>query len=89
MLFIHRWKIGIWSVQDFCTSVSRRLVDITMSCAIVAPWAAIVNGFISALVQMGLNLVTFKFKHVDPFQATQSNVGCGAWGLIFAGLFAN
>ena len=57
-----------------------------MGCSVVEPWAAIVCGFFSAWVLIGLNILALKLKFDDPLEAAQLHGGCGAWGLIVAGL---
>lgn len=83
--------------QGHWTSVGRTAVTITLAgstagivagCAVVEPWAAIVCGFIAAWVLIGLNIVALKLQYDDPLEAAQLHGGCGAWGLIFTGLFA-
>ena len=37
---------------------------------------------------IGLNILALKLKYDDPLEAAQLHGGCGAWGLIFTGLFA-
>lgn len=61
---------------------------ITSGCAVVEPWAAIVCGFVASWVLIGFNLVAKKLKYDDPLEAAQLHGGCGAWGVIFTGLFA-
>lgn len=36
-----------------------------------------------------MNILTLKLQVDDPLEAVQLYGGCGAWGLIFTGLFAN
>jgi Amt family ammonium transporter len=55
---------------------------------VVDPWAAIICGFVSAWVLIGLNAVAARFKFDDPLEAAQLHGGCGAWGVIFTALFA-
>jgi Amt family ammonium transporter len=47
-----------------------------------------VCGFFAAWVLIGLNILALKLQFDDPLEATQLHGGCGAWGLIFTGLFA-
>ncbi|XP_065876921.1 ammonium transporter 1 member 3-like [Euphorbia lathyris] len=87
-LFSRRLLIGHWDPLDVCNGMLGGFVAITSGCAVVEPWAAIVCGFGSAWVLIGLNIVALKLKFDDPLEATQLHGGCGAWGLIFTGLFA-
>ncbi|KAK3193315.1 hypothetical protein Dsin_024625 [Dipteronia sinensis] len=58
---------------------------ITEGCSVVDPWAAIVCGVVAAWELIGLEE---KLKYDDPPEAAQLHKGCGAWGIIFTGLFA-
>ncbi|WCJ29218.1 ammonium transporter 1 1 [Euphorbia peplus] len=87
-LFGRRLLIGHWDPLDVCNGMLGGFVAITSGCAVVEPWAAIVCGFGSAWVLIGLNIIALKLKFDDPLEATQLHGGCGAWGLIFTGLFA-
>ncbi|KAF5446736.1 hypothetical protein F2P56_032339 [Juglans regia] len=87
-LFGRRLLIGHWDALDVCNGVLGGFVAITSGCSVVEPWAAIVCGFFAAWVLIGLNILALKLKFDDPLEATQLHGGCGAWGLIFTGLFA-
>lgn len=62
---------------------------ITSGCSVVEPWAAIVAGVVGALVLIGWNKVAVLIEYDDPLEAAQLHAGCGSWGVIFTGLFAN
>ncbi|CAE6171030.1 unnamed protein product [Arabidopsis arenosa] len=66
----------------------RGFAAITSGCSVVEPWAALVCGFVAAWVLMGFNRLAEKFHFDDPLEAAQLHGGCGAWGIIFTGLFA-
>ncbi|KAJ0637483.1 putative villin/Gelsolin, ammonium transporter AmtB-like domain, ammonium/urea transporter [Helianthus annuus] len=66
----------------------RGFVAITSGCSVVEPSAAIVCGFFTACVLIGLNIIDIKLQYYNPLEAAQLHGGCGAWGLIFTGLFA-
>ncbi|XP_055826084.1 ammonium transporter 1 member 3 [Solanum dulcamara] len=87
-LFGRRLLVGHWDAMDVCNGVLGGFVAITSGCSVVEPWAAIVCGFFAAWVLIGLNILALKFKFDDPLEAAQLHGGCGAWGLIFTGLFA-
>uniref|UniRef100_A0A7N0UMP7 Ammonium transporter n=1 Tax=Kalanchoe fedtschenkoi TaxID=63787 RepID=A0A7N0UMP7_KALFE len=87
-LFGRRLLVGHWDAMDVCNGVLGGFVAITAGCSVVEPWAAIVCGFFAAWVLIGLNILALKLQFDDPLEATQLHGGCGAWGLIFAGLFA-
>lgn len=87
-LFSRRLLVGHWDALDVCNGVLGGFVAITSGCSVVEPWAAILCGFVAAWVLIGLNIVALKLRFDDPLEATQLHGGCGAWGLIFTGLFA-
>ncbi|XP_076883824.1 ammonium transporter 1 member 2-like [Bidens hawaiensis] len=87
-LFSRRLLVGHWNVTDVCNGLLGGLAAITSGCAVVEPWAAIVCGFIAAWVLIGFNKLAEKCKYDDPLEAAQLHGGCGAWGLLFTGMFA-
>ncbi|KAI4306617.1 hypothetical protein L6164_029878 [Bauhinia variegata] len=87
-LFGRRLLVGHWDALDACNGLLGGFVAITSGCAVVEPWAAIVCGFVSAFVLIGLNILALKLHYDDPLEAAQLHGGCGTWGLIFTGLFA-
>lgn len=87
-LFGKRLMAGHWNVTDVCNGLLGGFAAITSGCAVVEPWAAIVCGFVAAWVLMGCNKVAEKLKYDDPLEAAQLHGGCGAWGVLFTGLFA-
>ncbi|KNA24160.1 hypothetical protein SOVF_018590 [Spinacia oleracea] len=87
-LFGRRLLIGHWDAMDVCNGVLGGFVAITSGCSVVEPWAAIICGFVAAWVLIGLNMLALKLHFDDPLEAAQLHGGCGAWGLIFTGLFA-
>ncbi|MCO5576106.1 hypothetical protein L7F22_029913 [Adiantum nelumboides] len=88
-LFGKRILGGHWNVLDVCNGLLGGFAAITAGCAVVDPWASIICGFVSAWVLIGLNILADKLHFDDPLEAAQLHGGCGAWGLIFVGLFAN
>ncbi|KAL8201972.1 hypothetical protein R6Q57_011119 [Mikania cordata] len=87
-LFSRRLLVGHWNVTDVCNGLLGGLAAITSGCSVVEPWAAIVCGFIAAWVLIGFNKLAEKMKYDDPLEAAQLHGGCGAWGLLFTGMFA-
>ncbi|XP_071737929.1 ammonium transporter 1 member 3 [Rutidosis leptorrhynchoides] len=87
-LFGRRLLVGHWDALDVCNGVLGGFVAITSGCSVVDPWAAIVCGFFAACVLISLNIIATKLQYDDPLEAAQLHGGCGAWGLIFTGLFA-
>ncbi|KAH6838106.1 ammonium transporter 1 [Perilla frutescens var. hirtella] len=88
-LFGKRLLVGHWNVIDVCNGLLGGFAAITSGCAVVEPWAAIVCGFVAAWVLIGFNKLAEKMKYDDPLEAAQLHGGCGAWGVLFTGLFAN
>ncbi|KAJ0959616.1 putative ammonium transporter AmtB-like domain, ammonium/urea transporter [Helianthus annuus] len=87
-LFSKRLLVGHWNVTDVCNGLLGGFAAITSGCAVVEPWAAIVCGFVASWVLIGCNKLAEKLKFDDPLEAAQLHGGCGAWGLLFTGLFA-
>ncbi|KAK1306026.1 Ammonium transporter 1 member 3 [Acorus calamus] len=87
-LFRRRALVGHWDALDVCNGLLGGFVGITSGCSVVEPWAVIVCGFVSAWVLIGLNSLALRLRFDDPLEAAQLHEGCGAWGLIFTGLFA-
>ncbi|KAK8565238.1 hypothetical protein V6N13_020366 [Hibiscus sabdariffa] len=87
-LFGKRLLTGHWNVTDVCNGLLGGFAAITGGCSVVDPWAAIICGFVASWVLIGFNKVAEKLKYDDPLEAAQLHGGCGAWGIIFTGLFA-
>ena len=87
-LFSKRLLVGHWNVLDVCNGLLGGFAAITSGCSVVEPWAAIICGFVASWVLIGCNKLAEKLKYDDPLEAAQLHGGCGAWGLIFTGLFA-
>ncbi|KAK7290421.1 hypothetical protein RIF29_04837 [Crotalaria pallida] len=87
-LFGKRILSGHWNVIDVCNGLLGGFAAITAGCSVVEPWAAIVCGFVAALVLIGCNKLAEKARYDDPLEAAQLHGGCGAWGVLFTGLFA-
>uniref|UniRef100_A0A6M2EM77 Ammonium transporter n=1 Tax=Populus davidiana TaxID=266767 RepID=A0A6M2EM77_9ROSI len=87
-LFSKRLLVGHWNVLDVCNGLLGGFAAITAGCSVVEPWAAIICGFVASWVLIGCNKLAEKLKYDDPLEAAQLHGGCGAWGLLFTGLFA-
>ncbi|KAA8534646.1 hypothetical protein F0562_032095 [Nyssa sinensis] len=87
-LFGKRLLAGHWNVIDVCNGLLGGFAAITSGCAVVEPWSAIICGFVAAWVLIGCNKLAEKLKYDDPLEAAQLHGGCGAWGVLFTGLFA-
>jgi len=64
------------------------LVAITAGCSVVAPWAALVIGFVGGLVYYGFSSLLVKLRIDDAVDAVPVHFANGAWGVIAVGLFA-
>ncbi|XP_027364254.1 ammonium transporter 1 member 1-like [Abrus precatorius] len=87
-LFGKRVISGHWNVTDVCNGLLGGFAAITAGCSVVEPWAAIVCGFVAALVLIACNKLAETVRYDDPLEAAQLHGGCGAWGVIFTALFA-
>jgi Amt family ammonium transporter len=87
-LFGKRILSGHWNVTDVCNGLLGGFAAITAGCSVVEPWAAIVCGFMAAIVLIACNILAEKMRYDDPLEAAQLHGGCGAWGIIFTALFA-
>jgi ammonium transporter, Amt family len=64
------------------------LVAITAACAFVAPWAAIVVGFIAGVIMYATLVIVDKIGVDDPLGAIAAHGMGGIWGTLSCGLFA-
>src|ERR671916_3276185 len=64
------------------------LVAITAACAFVAPWAAIVIGFIAGVIMYTVLIIVDKIGVDDPLGAIAAHGMGGIWGTLSTGLFA-
>ncbi|GER55889.1 ammonium transporter 1 [Striga asiatica] len=87
-LFVKRILSGHWNVTDVCNGLLGGFAAITAGCSVVEPWAAVICGFVAALVLIGCNRLAERVGYDDPLEAAQLHGGCGAWGVIFTALFA-
>ncbi|CAD6258907.1 unnamed protein product [Miscanthus lutarioriparius] len=76
------------------TSGTTRLggfATITAGCSVVDPWAAVICGFVSASVLIGLNALAARLRFDDPLEpgGRAATRRCGVWGVLFTGLFAS
>ncbi|KAK7852039.1 ammonium transporter 1 member 2 [Quercus suber] len=80
--------VGHWNnVLDVCNDLLAGIVAIT-GCLVVEPWGTIICGFVASWVLIGCNKLTEKLKYDNPLEPTQLHGGCGAWVVLFTGLFA-
>ncbi|KAI3430105.1 uncharacterized protein J3R85_008248 [Psidium guajava] len=88
-LFGKRLLSGHWNVTDVCNGLLGGFAAITAGCSVVEPWAAIICGFVAAVVLISCNKLAERVRFDDPLEAAQLHGGCGAWGVIFTALFAS
>jgi len=64
------------------------LVSITAACAFVAPWAAIVIGFVAGVIMYLTLVLVDRIGVDDPLGAIAAHGMGGIWGTLSTGLFA-
>ncbi|GFZ09522.1 ammonium transporter 1;4 [Actinidia rufa] len=79
-LFVKRILSGHWNVTDVCKRLLGAFAAITARCSVVEPWAAVIWGFVAALVLIGCNIVVANVKVDDELEAAQLHGGCCALG---------
>lgn len=65
------------------------LVAVTAGTSVVAPWAAVLIGFVGGLVYYGGSKLLIKLKIDDAVDAVPVHCFNGIWGVIAVGFFAN
>eukprot|EP01125_Pyxidicula_operculata_P019812 TRINITY_DN720_c3_g1_i2.p1 TRINITY_DN720_c3_g1~~TRINITY_DN720_c3_g1_i2.p1 ORF type:complete len:582 (-),score=147.14 TRINITY_DN720_c3_g1_i2:275-2020(-) len=87
-LMLTKFVDKTWSVVALLNGILCGLVSITAGCSVVAPWGALVIGFIAGGIYfLGVKLITK--IHLDDVLETVVVHGMGGlWGLIAVGLFA-
>ncbi len=86
-LIIIKLKDHIFDLLAVLNGILAGLVDITVCCAFVEPYAAVVIGIVSSFVYVGFTALLLKLKIDDPLEAFPIHGGCGMWGAIAGGLF--
>jgi len=73
-----------------CNGLLGGLVAITAGCAFVSPAAAVLIGFVAGVVVVwAVALLERRLRIDDPVGAIAVHGGCGAWGALAVGLFAD
>lgn len=85
MAFLRKQKI---EVPIMVNGLLAGLVAITASCAFVAPWAAIVIGFIAGAIAVVTASYIDKKGIDDPISAISVHGVAGIWGTLSTGFFA-
>ena len=81
-------KSKTWDLSQACNGVLSGLVGITAGCSVVDPSAALLCGVLAAIIfDLGSTLL-LKLHIDDPLGAAPMHGFCGAFGVIFVGLFA-
>lgn len=86
-LIILKLRDHIFDLLACLNGILAGLVSITACCAFVEPYAAIVIGFIGALVYIGAAMVLLALKIDDPLEAFPIHGAAGVWGALAVGLF--
>jgi Amt family ammonium transporter len=87
-LLVNRVMNGHYDLGQVCNGVLCGLVAITSGCAVVEPGAALLAGFVAAFIFDFASRTLLKLRIDDPLCASPMHGFCGAWGLLFTGLFA-
>ena len=78
---------GVWDLGHTCNSLLGGLVGITAGCSVVEPYAAIVIGFLAAVVYHAASCMMRKLKIDDPLDAFAVHGACGIFGVWIVGFF--
>jgi len=90
VLFLTYLLSGHTDVGEACNGALAGFVAISAPCAYVAPWAAVVIGFLGAVLYLiSFWIIGSKFKVDDPLGACSVHGANGFWGLIAVGIFAD
>lgn len=88
--YIQLSRTGRGDVAVTCSGLIGGLVAITAPCAYVAPWAAVVIGAIAGFLVIAVaEFLENKFKLDDPVWAVACHGGCGIFGMLAVGIFAD
>ncbi|GAB5356965.1 hypothetical protein AAMO2058_000333400 [Amorphochlora amoebiformis] len=87
-IVIQRAMGKYWDVANALNTVLAGLVSITAGCSVVADWHAIFIGMIGAMVYMSVSKTMIYFRVDDPVDAIAVHGGCGIWGTLAVGIFA-
>jgi Amt family ammonium transporter len=87
MVMSYAWRRNL-DVGMMGNGAIAALVAITAACAFVAPWAAIVIGFIAGVIMYATLLFVDSIGVDDPLGAIAAHGMGGIWGTLSCGLFA-
>jgi Amt family ammonium transporter len=80
--------IGKPDVSMMLNGVIASLVAITAACGFVAPWAAVVIGFVAGVVSIAAIPLVERLGIDDPIGAVSVHGLAGVWGTLATGIFA-
>lgn len=90
VLFLTYLLSGHTDVGEACNGALAGFVAISAPCAYVAPWSAVLIGFLGAVIYLiSFWIIGNKFKVDDPLGACSVHGANGFWGLIALGIFAD
>src|SRR5204863_9985421 len=75
-------------VSMMLNGVIAALVAITAACGFVAPWAAVVIGFVAGFISIGAIPLVERMGVDDPIGAVAVHGLAGVWGTLATGIFA-
>ena len=84
MSYIHRRHVDVGMAGNGAIAA---LVAITAACAFVAPWAAVVIGFLAGVIMYSTLMFTDRIGVDDPIGAIAAHGMGGVWGTLSCGLF--
>ena len=87
-MILHYSLYKVWDLIAVCNGVLAGLVSITAGCPVIEPYAAVLAGAGGAVVLWATGKLLLKLKIDDPLEAFAVHGACGAWAVIFTGLFA-
>ena len=81
---------GKANVRMTCDATIAGMAAITCPCAWIAPWAAIIVGFVAAFCYLGGRaFIRDCLKVDDPLSSVSLHLGAGMWGVLSLGIFAD
>ena len=87
-MILHYALYKVWDLIAVCNGVLAGLVSITAGCPVIEPYAAVLAGAGGAVILWATGKLLLKLKIDDPLEAFAVHGACGAWAVIFVGLFA-
>ena len=87
-MLLHYSLYKVWDLIAVCNGVLAGLVSITAGCPVIEPYAAVIAGAGGAVILWATGKLLLKLKIDDPLEAFAVHGACGAWAVIFVGLFA-